>query len=239
MMKEADDRVIVALDHPDADEAMRLVRTVGDAAGFYKIGLGMIVDGGFDLAVKLKNSLGKRVFLDMKLFDIGNTVSNAVQAMIRLEPDLLTVHGDPSVVSAAVRARGGSPTRILAVTVLTSADRGDLDASLVEQGTVREIVLKRARHAFDAGADGVICSVKEAAAIRSMPGAGSKLLVTPGIRPAGMGQDDQKRTSTPAEAIEAGADHMVIGRPVTAATDPLSALRSIYSELRQTGFVQP
>ncbi|MEO0993636.1 MAG: orotidine-5'-phosphate decarboxylase [Pseudomonadota bacterium] len=229
-MTTPDPRLIVALDVPDAASAERLVAEIGPAVGFYKIGLGMLATGGLDLAKALK-SQGLQVFLDLKLFDISATVEAAVARISALGVDFLTVHGDPPVVEAAVRGRGDAPTRILAVTVLTSLDRADLDDMLLTPGPVEEIVLERTRRAFAAGADGVIASAREAAAIRALPEAASKLIVTPGIRPAGAATNDQKRVVTPADALSAGADHIVVGRPVWAAPDPAAAAAEILASL--------
>jgi orotidine-5'-phosphate decarboxylase len=190
----------------------------------------MLTGGGLAAAIELKNR-GKRVFLDMKLFDIGNTVEAAVRGLARFDLDFLTVHGDPHVVRAAVRGRGDAATRILAVTVLTSLDRADLDAGMIVAGDPADIVVERARRALDAGADGVIASPKEAAAIRALPSAAGRLIVTPGVRPTGAAADDQKRIATPAEAIRAGADHVVVGRPITGAADPAAAARAVAAEL--------
>ncbi|MGG7567679.1 orotidine-5'-phosphate decarboxylase [Rhodovulum sp. DZ06] len=224
------DRLIVALDLPDAVSGLEMVDRIGDAASFYKIGLGMLTGGGLALAMELKDK-GKRVFLDMKLFDIGNTVESAVRGLAQFELDFLTVHGDPHVVRAAVAGRGDKPTRILAVTILTSLDRGDLDAALIKQGEIRDIVLERARAALLAGADGLIASPQEAAMIRALPEAAGKLIVTPGVRPAGAALGDQKRVATPAQAIADGADHIVVGRPIYKAADPHAAAAAIQAEL--------
>lgn len=226
-----DDRLIVALDLAHPLEALGLVERLGPDVGFYKIGLGMLTAGGLALALELKNDHGKRVFLDLKLFDIGATVEAAVRGIAQLGLDFLTVHGDPQVVRAAVRGRDGSGLRIMAVTVLTSLDRGDLDDNLIVAGTPAEIAVARAARALAAGADGVIASPQEAAAIRALPGAAGRLIVTPGVRPPGWAMGDQKRTATPAEAIAAGADHVVVGRPVWAAPDPAGAARAILASL--------
>jgi orotidine-5'-phosphate decarboxylase len=225
----SDDPLIVGLDLPDAAAARRLVATLGGDVGFYKIGLGLLARGGLELARELK-AVGKRVFLDLKLFDIPATVTAAVRNLSDLAPDFLTVHGDPHVVRAAVEGRAG-PTRILAVTILTSLDRADLDAALIRDGAVADLVLERAARAFAAGADGVIASAREAAAIRALPEASGRLIVTPGIRPAGAAAHDQKRTATPSEALAAGADHIVVARPVWAAPDPRAAARAILAEI--------
>jgi orotidine-5'-phosphate decarboxylase len=224
-----DDRLIVALDVPHAPAGLALAERLGDAVSFYKIGLGMLTTGGLALARELKDEQGKRIFLDLKLFDIGATVEAAVRGLAAFGLDFLTVQGDPQVVRAAAQAK--RDTRILAVTVLTSLDRADLDANLIRAGSVPEIVLARAAAAFAAGSDGVIASPQEAAAIRALPEAAGKLIVTPGVRPEGSDKGDQKRTMTPAEAIRAGADHLVIGRPVWAAPDPAAAARAILATL--------
>lgn len=226
----SDDRLIVALDLPDLAAARAMTATLGDSVGFYKVGLGLVPLGGLDLARDLK-AAGARVFLDLKLFDIGATVSAAVRALRPLAPDFLTVHGDPHVVRAAVEGRGDAPIRLLAVTILTSLDRSDLDASLIREGAVDALVLERARRAFDAGADGVIASPMEAARLRALPEAAGRLIVTPGVRPAGAAAGDQKRIATPAAALEAGADHLVVGRPVVAAPDPRAAAEAILAEI--------
>jgi len=225
-----DDRLIVALDLPNALAAGDLVETLGDSVGFYKIGLGMLTGGGLGLASELKDQ-GKRVFLDMKLFDIGATVEKAVAGLAQFGFDFLTVHGDPQVVRAAVTGRGTAPTKILAVTILTSLDRADLDQMLIRAGAVADLTVERARRALAAGADGVIASPQEAALIRALPEARGKLIVTPGVRPAGAAPGDQKRISTPAAALRDGADHIVVGRPVWAAANPRAAAEAVLAEI--------
>lgn len=227
----ADDRLIVALDVPNLLDGLALVDRLGDSVSFYKIGLGMLTGGGLALANELKAERGKRVFLDMKLFDIGATVEAAVRGLAQYDLDFLTVHGDPQVVRAAKAGAAGSATRILAVTILTSLDRADLDANLIRPGDIHEITLERAARAFEAGADGVIASPQEAAMIRALPQAAGRLIVTPGIRPAGAATGDQKRIATPAQAIADGADHIVVGRPIWQAADPAGAARAIAAEL--------
>jgi orotidine-5'-phosphate decarboxylase len=224
---EADDRLIVALDVADAHTGLSIANRLGDAVSFYKIGLGMLTGGGLALANELKSEQGKRIFLDMKLFDIGATVEAAVRGLTRFDLDFLTVHGDPHVVRAAAEGRGGAQTRLLAVTVLTSLDRDDLDESMIRPGDLSGIVVERAARAIAAGADGVIASPQEAAAIRALPEATGKLIVTPGVRPAGADRNDQKRVATPAGALTAGADHIVVGRPVWQAADPRAAAIAI------------
>lgn len=228
---QADDRLIVALDVPNALAGLELADTLGDAVSFYKIGLGMLTGGGLALAQELKDKRGKRIFLDMKLFDIGATVETAVRGLAQFDLDFLTVHGDPHVVRAAAEGKGGKDLKILAVTILTSLDRADLDASLIKPGDVRDIVLERAATALSNGADGVIASPQEAALIRALPEAAGKLIVTPGVRPAGADLGDQKRIATPAQAIADGADHIVVGRPIWKAADPRKAAEAVLAEL--------
>ncbi|MEO1318541.1 MAG: orotidine 5'-phosphate decarboxylase / HUMPS family protein, partial [Pseudomonadota bacterium] len=174
-MGNADERLIVALDTGDAVSGGQLAERLGPSVGFYKIGLGMLTGGGLALAMELKEQ-GKRVFLDMKLFDIGATVEAAVRGLAAFELDFLTVHGDPHVVRAAIEGRGATATRILAVSVLTSLDRDDLDEMMIEAGSAADITIERARRALEAGADGVIASPKEAAAIRALPEAKGRLI---------------------------------------------------------------
>jgi orotidine-5'-phosphate decarboxylase len=227
----ADDRQIVALDLPNALHGLDLAARIGDACGFYKIGLGMLTGGGFALAQELKHDHGKRIFLDLKLFDIGATIEAAVRGLARQDLDFLTVQGDPQVVRAAAEGRGGAGLKILAVTFLTSLDRADLDANLIRPGDLAALTLERAARALDAGADGVIASPHEAAAIRALPQAQGRLIVTPGVRPAGAAAGDQKRIATPAQAIRDGADHIVVGRPVWQADDPRAAALAALAEL--------
>ena len=231
MSHASDDRLIVALDVPNALEGLQLAQSLGDAVSFYKIGLGMLTGGGLALANELKQDHGKRIFLDMKLFDIGATVEAAVRGLAQFDLDFLTVHGDPHVVRAAREGATGSQTKILAVTILTSLDRSDLDAGLIKQGDIPDLVAERAGHAFEAGADGVIASPQEAAMIRTLPEAEGHLIVTPGVRPAGAALGDQKRVATPAQALADGADHIVVGRPIWAARDPAKAARDILGEI--------
>ena len=230
-MPNADDRLIVALDVPDALSGLELARRLGDSVSFYKIGLGMLTGGGLALANELKQEYGKRIFLDMKFFDIGATVTAAVRGVAQYDLDFLTVHGDPHVVRAARDGVGSSSLKILAVTVLTSLDRADLDAGLMRAGDVADLTLERARRALDAGADGVIASPWEAAAIRALPEARGNLIVTPGVRPVGADAGDQKRIATPRDALASGADHVVVGRPVWKAADPRASVQSILREI--------
>jgi orotidine-5'-phosphate decarboxylase len=226
------DRLIVALDLPSVAEAEGLVARLGDAVNFYKIGLELTYAGGLVLAERLIGS-GKKVFLDLKLHDIGTTVERATAAMAKLGATFLTVHAYPQTMNAARQGRddvsGSSSLCLLAVTVMTSYDDRDLAEAGYAFG-VGDLVARRAIQAKDAGMDGLILSAAEAAAIRAMVGPGMKL-VTPGIRPLGASTDDQKRIMTPARAVAAGADHLVIGRPVTAAADPRGAAQSIVDEI--------
>ena len=235
----SDDRLIVALDVPDALSALGIAETLGDAVSFYKIGLGMLTGGGLAVANELKQEHGKRIFLDMKLFDIGATVENAVRGLAQYDLDFLTVHGDPHVVRAAREGAAGKDLKILAVTILTSLDRADLDEGLMQPGAVPDLVVERAARALAAGADGVIASPQEAARIRALPEAEGRLIVTPGVRPAGADLGDQKRVATPANAIAAGVDHIVVGRPVWRAPDPRAAALAILDELRAPQALQP
>ncbi len=223
----SDDRLIVALDVPDALAGLALAEKLGDAVSFYKIGLGMLTGGGLGLANELKQEHGKRIFLDMKLFDIGATVENAVRGLAQFDLDFLTVHGDPNVVRAAKEGASGKDLKILAVTILTSLDRADLDANLIKPGAMQDLVTERAKRALAAGADGVIASPQEAAVIRALPEAKGRLIVTPGVRPTGSDAGDQKRIATPAKAITNSADHIVVGRPIWQAPDPRQATQAI------------
>lgn len=226
-----DNRLIVALDVPNALEGLALAEKLGDTVGFYKIGLGMLTGGGLALANELKSDHGKRIFLDMKLFDIGATVEAAVRGLAQFDLDFLTVHGDPHVVRAAKEGAAGKDMKILAVTILTSLDRDDLDDALIRDGAIPDLVAERASRAFEAGADGVIASPQEAAMIRALPQADNRLIVTPGVRPSGADLGDQKRVATPAQAVRDGIDHIVVGRPVWQAPDPKASVQKILDEL--------
>ncbi|MGR3709314.1 MAG: orotidine-5'-phosphate decarboxylase [Alterinioella nitratireducens] len=227
----SDDRLIVGLDLPNAMAGLEMAERLGDTVGFYKIGLGMLTGGGLALANELKQEHGKRIFLDMKLFDISATVEAAVRGLAQFDLDFLTVHGDPHVVRAARQGAAGTGLKILGVTILTSLDRADLDACLIRDGDMADLVVERAGRAFEAGADGVIASPQEAARIRALPEAQGRLIVTPGVRPAGSDLGDQKRIATPARAIADGADHIVVARPVIRAADPAAAARTILDEI--------
>lgn len=238
-MTRSDDRLILALDVPNALAGLELAERLGDTVSFYKIGLGMLTGGGLALANELKQEHGKRIFLDMKLFDIGATVENAVRGLAQFDLDFLTVHGDPHVVRAAKEGAAGKDLKILAVTILTSLDRADLDAGLMKAGDVADLVVERAAMAFEAGADGVIASPQEAAMIRALPQAAGRLIVTPGVRPAGADLGDQKRVTTPAQAVAAGADHVVVGRPIWQAADVRAAAQAIVNELASPQALSP
>jgi len=235
----ADDRLIVALDVPNLLQGQELVDQIGDAVSFYKIGLGMLTGGGLALANELKQERGKRIFLDMKLFDIGATVEAAVRGLAQFDLDFLTVHGDPHVVAAAKEGAAGSNLKILGVTVLTSLDRSDLDNCLIKDGAIPDLVTERAGKAFEAGADGVIASPQEAAMIRALPESKGRLIVTPGVRPAGAALGDQKRVATPANAVADGVDHIVVGRPVWTAENPRAAAQAIVAEMNSAQAQQP
>lgn len=232
MTRAARDRLIIALDLPSTEEARGRVAAIGDEATFYKIGYQLIPVGGLDLARDL-SAAGKKVFLDFKFHDIGATVERGTASVARLGADFLTVHAEPDVVKGAVAGRGEDKRlKILGVTVLTSLTQ----ESLIESGVamkLEDLVLKRAEHCAKAGADGVVASAREAAAIRARFGR-DLLIVTPGVRPAGAGADDQARVVTPAEAIRGGADYLVVGRPIVNAKDPASAARAIGAEIAAT-----
>jgi len=223
------DRLIVALDLPSVEAAQAMVARLGDAVSFYKIGYQLAYAGGLAYAPVLAGA-GKRVFVDLKLHDIGSTVAEGVRSVARLGATFLTVHAYPQTMKAAVEARERG-LQILAVTVLTSYDDADL-AAAGYGGSVAELVAKRAAQARDLGVDGLVCSAAEAANVRRIVG-GKVALVTPGIRPAGADAGDQKRVMTPAAAVAAGADYLVVGRPITAAPDPKAAAQAIVEEISQ------
>jgi orotidine-5'-phosphate decarboxylase len=225
------DRLIVALDVSSIAAAEALVARLGESVTFYKIGYQLAFAGGLDFA-RVLSGAGKQVFVDLKLHDIGNTVARGVESVAKLGATFLTVHAYPQTMHAAVDARAGSQLRILAVTVLTSYDDADLAASGYDF-TVEELVAERAEQARDVGVDGLVCSGAEASLLR--PIVGAMTLVTPGIRPAGAEAGDQKRVMAPGEAIAAGADYLVIGRPVVAAPDPKAAADAIVAEIARAG----
>jgi orotidine-5'-phosphate decarboxylase len=225
---DARDRLIVALDLSSVKEAEAMVASLDDAVSFYKIGYQLAFSDGISFTQTLVHA-NKRVFLDLKLHDIGHIVARGVESVAKLGATFLTVHAYPQTMHAAVDARKGTDLRILAVTVLTSYDDADLAAAGYDF-TVSELVAERAAQARDIGVDGLVCSAEEAANLRSIASAGM-LLVTPGIRPAGVEAGDQKRIMTPAAAIAAGADHLVVGRPILAASDPKAAADAIVKEI--------
>ena len=227
-----DPRVICALDVPTVHEARALVERIGDAVGFYKVGLQLFASGGMELARELKAS-GAQVFLDWKLHDIGATVEKATAVLAGAGCDLLTVHARPQVMAAAARGAAGSDLKILGVTVLTSLTDEDLKADDHSLDAAALVEL-RVRQAVEAGIHGVVSSPHEAARVRELAlenGREDFLIVTPGVRPVGAALDDQARAATPASALQAGATHLVIGRPITAHADPRTAAQAITAEI--------
>lgn len=227
-MSDPRDRLCLALDTADADQARRMAEQVGDSVIWHKVGLALAVQGGEALVRDLK-AAGKKVFLDYKFHDIDQTVANAVSGALRLGADLLTVHAVAPVVRAAAGARGDANAKIVGVTVLTSLDASDLEAEGWRDG-VPALVRARAQTAIAAGADGVVASAQEAAMLRELLAPGA-FLVTPGIRPAGGDAQDQKRVATPGQAVRDGADLLVVGRPILNAADPRAAADSILEEI--------
>jgi len=227
---KADPRLIVPLDVPTADEARALVASLGDTVSFYKVGLELFATEGMAVARELK-AQGKQVFLDWKLHDIGTTVQRAAAVIAQAGGDFLTVHGEPQVMAAAVRGRGASTLKILAVTVLTSLDDEDLHEMGYPQ-TVRALAERRIHQAIAAGCDGVISSPREAELARALGGR-DFLVVTPGVRPDWSAKNDQARAATPLDALKAGASHIVCGRPITAANNPQAAALRVAAEMAQ------
>jgi orotidine-5'-phosphate decarboxylase len=224
------DRLIVPLDLPSVELAEAMIARLGDSVTFYKIGYQLAYAGGLPLVRKLADG-GKKVFADLKLHDIGNTVARGVESVAKLGATFLTVHAYPQTMKAAVEAGAGSDLKILAVTVLTSYDDGDLHAAGYRLG-VSDLVEARAQQAQVLGVDGLVCSPKEVASLRKVVGH-QMTLVTPGIRPAGAASGDQKRIVTPGLAIAAGADYLVVGRPVLEAANPRAAAEAIQAEIAQ------
>jgi orotidine-5'-phosphate decarboxylase len=225
---DARERLIVALDVPSVKTADAMVTRLGDSVWFYKIGYQLAFAGGLSFAAGLI-AAGKQVFLDLKLHDIGNTVAKGVESVAQMGATFLTVHAYPQTMKAAVEGKQGSKLRILAVTVLTSYDDADLAAAGYELN-VKELAAARAAQARDTGVDGLVCSAEEVANLRDIAGPGM-VLVTPGIRPSGSAAGDQKRIMTPGRAIEAGADYLVVGRPIVEARDPKAAADAIVAEI--------
>ena len=229
--RSARDRLIVALDVPTVDEAGRLVARLGESVTFYKIGMQLVFAGGLTLIPDLTRAT-KRVFLDMKLLDIDNTVESGVRNIARLGATFTTIHAYPAAMRAAVAAaevEGSAAPGLLAVTVLTSMDDADLAQAGYEQ-TASSLVATRSADARKAGMDGIVCSPREAAAVRAAIGP-DMTIVTPGVRPQGFASGDQKRVMGPREAIQAGADYIVVGRPVSASADPAASARGIVAEI--------
>jgi len=224
----AKDRLIVGLDLPSVEAAEAMVARLGDSVTFYKIGYQLSFAGGLPLVRKLADK-GKKVFIDLKLHDIGNTVARGVESIAKLGATFLTVHAYPQTMKAAAEARAGTDLKILAVTVLTSYDDGDLHAAGYRFG-VSDLVEARAQQAQVLGIDGLVCSPEEAGAVRKVVGHQMRL-VTPGIRPAGSATGDQKRIMTPARAIAAGADYLVVARPILESADPKAAAEAIQAEI--------
>ena len=211
MSKNLRNKIIVALDSSNVVHQISIVKQLGDGINFYKIGLSSITSGGLGLANELK-AQGKRVFIDLKLFDIGTTIEKAVHGLSQFDIDFLTVHGDPHVIKAAIKGKRNSKLKILAVTLLTSLNREDLDKSLIRSGTVENLVKRRAQIAFDSGADGIICSPNEVKRVRSLENSTGKIIVTPGIRLPGDSANDQSRVMTPKDAFKNKVSGIVMGR---------------------------
>ncbi len=224
------DRLIVGLDVADIRQAEKLVEQLGDTVGFYKIGYQLLFAGGLEFARRLK-AANKKVFLDMKLLDIDNTIASAVENIVKLGVDMLTVHAYPKAMRAAVEAAKGSDLCLLGVTVLTSMDDADLKAAGYSDDA-KTLVLKRAKDARLAGMGGIVASAAEAQALRNVIGP-DMALVTPGIRPKGADKGDQKRVMSPKEAIQAGASHLVVARPIVKADNPLQAAKLILTEMEE------
>lgn len=227
-MQDAKDRLIVGLDVATTDKAATLVSQLGDAVGFYKIGYQLVFAGGLEFARELVAD-GKRVFLDVKLLDIDNTVAKAVENIVRMNVSMLTIHAYPKAMKAAVEAARGSDLCLLGVTVLTSMDQQDMiDAGYGDDP--QALVARRAKQAAQAGMGGIVCSAAESALVRKIVGP-DMAVVTPGIRPKGADHGDQKRVVTPGDALRDGSSHLVVGRPIVAADDPLEAATAILSEM--------
>jgi orotidine-5'-phosphate decarboxylase len=225
------ERLIVALDVTSAEAALQLIAQLGSLISFYKVGLELYAAAGPEFVRSLV-AQDKKVFLDLKFFDIGETVRRATRQAARMGATFLTVHEGGITVSSAIAGAQGSDLKILAVTVLTSMDESDLHETGISWN-MEDLVMRRARKALEAGCHGVIASGQDAGNIRKLAGGGTPLIVTPGIRPAGSSLDDQKRAATPAGAIQAGADYVVVGRPIRDAKDPHAAAQQILNEMQQ------
>ena len=228
IQNEMRDRLIVGLDVPSVADAEQVVETLGDTVGFYKIGYQLAYAGGFELARDLVKS-GKKVFLDLKLLDIDNSVAKGVESVVRLGVNMLTIHAYPKAMRAAVEAASGTGLCLLGVTVLTSMDDADLAEAGYAAGA-EALTARRAGQARDTGMGGIVCAAPEAARLRAIVGP-QMAVVTPGIRPAGADAGDQKRIATPADALRSGASHLVVARPVVAASDHKSAATAILEEM--------
>ena len=222
------DRLIIALDVPSTDEAKSIIESLGDSVNFYKIGHQLLPIGGIELGKDLI-AAGRKVFFDYKFYDIGNTVKNGVASVASLGADLVTIHGDRDIIDGAVAGRGASDLKLLAVTVLTSMNQANLE-ELGYQGSVEDLVLKRAQIAVTGGCDGIVASAQEVTRLRAELGH-DFLIVTPGIRSAGVAADDQKRVATPGDAIRTGADYLVMGREVTNAEDKRAAALHVFDQI--------
>ena len=229
---EARDRLIVALDLPDVPAAKRMVEQLEGVATFFKVGLSLQLAPGVNDLIHSLLSSGKKVFLDYKYYDVPETVKKAVSQAARLGVTFLTIHGTSDIIQAAMNGKRGSSLKLFTVTVLTSMESGDLAEMGYVNTTVEEMVVFRARKALDAGCDGVITSGREAGKVKACCGE-RLLVVTPGIRPEGYPEDDQKRKVTAAQAILAGADYLVIGRPITDEADPRKAAQQILEQMQQ------
>ncbi|MCB8821860.1 orotidine-5'-phosphate decarboxylase [Microvirga rosea] len=225
------ERLIIGLDVSTVEEARAIVERVGDAGAFYKIGYQLAYAGGLEFARELIGQ-GKKVFLDLKLHDIANTVEQGVRSVARLGATFLTVHAYPQTMRAAMQGKAESSLNILAVTVLTSYDDSDLEEAGYAPVPAAELVVRRAKQARDIGIDGIVCAAPEAQRVRAILGP-DRFIVTPGIRPAGAEAGDQKRVVTPADAIRAGATHLVVARPIIKAADPRAAAQAILDEMSQ------
>ena len=223
------DPIIIALDFADAAQARSLVKLLGQSVGFYKVGMELYASVGIDFARELSES-GKRVFLDLKMYDIPETIQRAVRQVAKTDVEFLTIHARLSVMLAAVKGRADSSLKLLGVSVLTSMDDADLRADLGYPATVSDLVALRSRNAMASGVDGIVCSPLDVANVRSITGS-KAILVTPGVRSRSGTAADQKRVATPAEAVAAGADYLVIGRQVTRANDPMAEIERIHQEL--------
>jgi orotidine-5'-phosphate decarboxylase len=223
------DKLIIGLDVSSVEEARSIVQRIGDAGTFYKIGYQLAYAGGFEFARELIGQ-GKKVFLDLKLHDIGNTVEEGVRSVARLGATFLTVHAYPQTMRAAVAGKAGTDLKVLAVTVLTSYDNNDLVEAGYASVSAADLVAQRAGQARDLGVDGIVCAAPEAQRVRSIVGP-DRLIVTPGIRPAGADAGDQKRIVTPAEGIRLGANHLVVARPIVKAADPRAAAEAIVRDI--------